>query len=530
MSGGGAPEPSALASVRVPVLTLIVVAGLVLAFGARLGFIPPPAGLSEAGLVVAGVVVVMAASWIFEGLPIAATALLPLVLFPLLGVNSGKAVARTYMSSEIVLFMGGFFLARGLERWEVPQRLASFVSRWASGSPVRLLYGLMAATALLSMWVSNTATTLIMITVAVAAVSRARASAHNHPDDVKRYSFALALGIAYAANVGGLATPVGTPPNVILMGLHKKLMPEATPIAFLDWMVLTLPVVLVLLPLIAVLLVKVTNRFPSTLDIGRPDEGPAEPLSVGGKRALAIFVLTALLWVFRADLDLGGVTLPGWASLLGLSGLVDDGVVAMFGVALMFACPSGAGPTTGAVPGGITEGPVSLARRLELVATEERLLTWQVANGIPWYIVLLFGGGLALADAFATTGLSTWLGDQLVWLHGAPTWLIVLVLCLGMSLLTEVTSNTATTTLVVPVLFAVAGSLDVPPLLLMWPATLCASAAFIMPISTPPNAIAAGAVDMKPIEMARTGVVFNLIAVAVVTLVTMLWAAPRLGL
>jgi sodium-dependent dicarboxylate transporter 2/3/5 len=253
-------------------------------------------------------------------------------------------------------------------------------------------------------------------------------------------------------------------------------------------------------------------------------------MSPGGRRALAIFFLTALLLVLRADINLGDVTLPGWAGVLGLGGFVDDGVVAMFGVALMFACPSGAPPTTGAVPGGITEGPVSLARRLELLATEERVLTWEVANGIPWYIVLLFGGGLALADAFGTTGLSTWLGDQLVWLRGASPWLIVLVLCLGMSLLTEVTSNTATTTLVVPVMFSVAGSLDVPPLLLMWPATLCASAAFILPISTPPNAIAAGAVDMKPFEMARSGIGLNMIAVVIVTLVTMLWMAPRLGL
>lgn len=526
MSDEDRKEPRALAQARVPALALLVLTGLALACATRFGFVEPPEGLSPEGLMVAGVVVVMAASWMFEALPIAATALLPLVLFPLLGVADGKTVARAYMSSEIMLFMGGFFLARGLERWGVPQRLAAVVARWAAGSAERLVYGLMGATALLSMWVSNTATTLIMITVAVAAITRARESPRNDPVDVKRFSFALALGIAYAANVGGLGTPVGTPPNVILIGLHKKLMPEATPIGFVEWMVLTLPVVFILLPLIALALVKVLNPFPKTLDIGRPNDGPPEPLSTGGRRALAIFALTALLWVFRADIDLGPVVLPGWASLLGLSGLVDDGTVALFGTLLMFACPAGVRPTTDGEP----TTNASFPRRLERATGGERLLTWEVANGIPWYIMLLFGGGLALADAFGTSGLSTWLGDQLVWLRGASPWLIILALCLGMSLLTEVTSNTATTTLVVPVLFSVAISLGVPPLLLMWPATLCASAAFIMPISTPPNAIVAGAVGMKPVEMARSGIWLNMLAVIVVTLVTMLWAGPRLGL
>ncbi len=525
-----APKESTLARLRVPVLTFFVACGLGLAFGARLGLILPPEGLSASGLAVAGVVIVMAASWMFEGLPIAATALLPLVLLPVLGVSEGKTVARSYMSSAIMLFMGGFFLAKGLERWGVPQRMALVVSRWASGSAVRLVVGLMAFTTLLSMWVSNTATTLIMITVALAAISRARLSPRNKPEDVKRFSYALVLGIAYAANVGGLGTPVGTPPNVIMLGLHKQLSPLAPQISFLEWMVLALPVVVVIVPIIAFLLIKVLTPFPSTLDIGQGDEGALPPLGSGGRRALAIFLLVAVAWVLRADIDLGPLVLPGWAGLLGLRGFVDDGVVAMAGVALMFACPSGEGRVSGAVPAGLSEGPVSLARRLHLLATDERVLTWETANTIPWYIVVLFGGGLALADAFGVSGLSTWMGDQLVWLHGAPPWLIVFALCFGMSLLTEVTSNTATTTLVLPVLFATAEPLGVPPLLLMWPATLCASAAFILPISTPPNAIAAGAVDMKPIEMARVGVGLNMIAVVLVTAVTMLWMAPRLGL
>lgn len=517
------PRGSLLSRIRVPALLALTSVGLLVALGARLGLIAPPEGLSPAGLAAAGVVVIMAASWILEGMPLAATALLPMVLFPLLGVAAGGTVAKAYMGSEIMLLMGGFFLARCLERWGVPERIARWVSRWASGSPVRLLFGLMGTTAFLSMWVSNTATTLIMVTVALAAVGRARAAPANDPHDVRRFSLALVLGIAYAANVGGMLTPVGTAPNVIFLGLHSKLAPEAPPIPFVEWMILTAPVVIVLVPLIGVLLQKRLARFPPTLDIGR-DESALAPLAPGGRRALGIFAFTALLWVFRSDVDLGPITLPGWAGLLGLKSFVDDGVVAMIGAGLMFAFPAGSSAPAGEPRDG---GPL---RRVERAVLQERVLTWETAATIPWYLLLLFGGGLALAEAFQSTGLSSWVGDQLVWLKGAPPWLIVLALCLGMSLLTEVTSNTATTTLVLPVLFAAAAPLDLPPLLLMWPATLCASAAFILPISTPPNAIAAGAADISPLEMARVGIGINLIAVVLITAATLLWMAPRLGL
>jgi solute carrier family 13 (sodium-dependent dicarboxylate transporter), member 2/3/5 len=510
---------SPVARLRVPALLASTGFGVLLAVGARLGLVSPPEGLSPEGLAVAGVVVLMAASWILEAMPVAATALLPMALFPLLGVASGGTVAKAYMSSAIMLLMGGFFLARGLERWGVPERIARSVSRWASGSPVRLLFGLMGATALLSMWVSNTATTLIMVTVALAAVTRAREAGSNAPEDVQRFRLALVLGIAYAANVGGMLTPIGTAPNVIFLGLYKNLAPEAPSIPFLEWMILSAPVVLILVPLIGLLLQRRLARFPATLDIGM-EGAPLPPLEAGGRRALIIFGFTALLWVFRSDVDLEVFTLPGWADLLGLARFVDDGVVAIMGVALMFACP--AGPRE--------PGATTLLGRMQSAVTQERVLTWQTAASIPWYLLLLFGGGLALAEGFQSTGLSAWLGDQLVWLRGAPPWLVVLVLCLGMSLLTEVTSNTATTTLVLPVLFAAATPLGLPPLLLMWPAALCASAAFILPISTPPNAIAAGAGEVSPLEMARVGVGINLIAVVLITAVTFLWVAPRLGL
>lgn len=510
-----------LTHARLAALVGVVGLGLSLALGARAGVVAPPEGLSAEGLVVAGVMLVMAGFWILEAMPFAATGLLPLVLFPLLGVLPAKDIAKAYVNSTVLLLMGGFFLAKGLERWRVPHLMARVVERWASGSPTALLLGLMGTTAFLSMWLSNTATALVMVTVAEAALARAHEVPENRPRDLAGFRLALLLGVAYAANMGGLATPVGTAPNLLLLSIRKELDPTAPPIAFVEWMILTVPLVLVLVPAIGVLLARVLSPFSRELRLGRREEGAVPPLVPAGRRALVIFSLTALLWIFRSDVDLGFFKLPGWAGLLGLGKKVDDATVAMLGVVLMFLCPAG-GSVDGEARG--------LSGRLRSWLSGERVLDWESANRIPWYLLLLFGGGIALADAFSSSGLSAWLGDQLVWLKGAPPWLIVLALCLGMSLLTEVTSNTATTTLVLPVLFAAAGALDLPPLLLMWPATLCASAAFILPISTPPNAIVAGAGPISPLEMARVGVWLNLLAVVLVTLVAMLWLVPRMGL
>jgi sodium-dependent dicarboxylate transporter 2/3/5 len=482
-----------LANARVATLVVctVVAVGLIVR-----GVTMPAAsddGLTPQGVTVAGVMILMASLWVLEGMPLAATALIPLVLFPFLGVSSAKAVAKTYMSSIVMLLMGGFFMAKALERWEVPVRLARRVEVWAKGSPTRLMYGLMAVTAVLSMWLSNTATTLVMVTVAAAAIGRAEQSDANDAVDVRRFAVALMLGIAYAANMGGLATPVGTAPNAIFLGMADKEGLEGY--SFAIWMILTVPIVVVMLPAIALLLSKVLSPFPVDLDLGSAED-QTRPLTAGGRRALVIFVVVALLWVFRKDVDFEVFKIPGWAGMLGVGKRVDDGTIAMLGAVLMFATPSGEG---------------------------ERVLTWETARSIPWYLILLFGGGLALADAFSTSGLSTWLGGQLVGLSGAPTLVIVMVLCLGMSLLTEVTSNTATTTLLLPVLAAAAVALAMPKSLLMWPATLCASAAFILPISTPPNAIAAGAGNVSIPEMARVGIWMNLIAVVLISVAAVVW-------
>ncbi|MCP4500708.1 MAG: SLC13/DASS family transporter [Deltaproteobacteria bacterium] len=509
---------SNLALIRKIVLVVALLLGAFLALGARSGMISPPDGLSTEAMITAGVMIIMATCWVLDVMPIAATSLIPLAAFPILGVQSGKLTAKAYSGHIIMLLMGGFFLAKGLERWQVPQRLAILVQRWAKGEPRRLLYGLMATAAFLSMWLSNTATTLVMVSVGLAAIQQAEADEKNDAKDVKNFRIALLLGIAYAANIGGLATPVGTAPNAIFLGLLEGV-PGSPQISFLQWMILALPVVVVLLPVMALMLSRLLSPFPVDLSLGPVVVEKPVPLAEGGKRALIIFVFTAVLWVFRRDLNLEFIVIPGWASSLGLGKIVDDGTVAMLGAVLMFAMPAGS-----SVPE--SDGKIDDKDSKEGV----RVLDWATANTIPWSLIVLFGGGMALADAFKVTGLSAFLGEKLVWLSGAPLVVIVLVLCLGMSLLTEVTSNTATTTLLLPVFAAAAIPLGLPAVLLMFPATLCASAAFILPVSTPPNAIAAGVGGIAVKDMARVGVFINLIAVVLITAVTLLWVASQLGL
>ena len=485
---------------RVMAFVVLLSLGLFLAFGTRIGLVTPLPGLKPEGMMAAGSMVIMATLWLFEVIPLAATSLLPLALFPMLGIAGVKDVAATYGNSIIMLMMGGFFLAKGLERWNVPLVFASIVEKWADGSAVKLYYGLLLITCFFSMWLSNTATTLIMVTVATAAIASAQKSEQNRPEHVTRFGLALLLGIAYAANVGGLATPVGTAPNAIMIGLYDDLVDD-NPLTFLNWMILAFPLVIILMVVISVMLQKVLYPFPNNLDLGGAgethEEGERSRLTSGGYRAITIFLLTAFLWVFRRDIDLGFLQVPGWSSALGMGKLVNDASVAMFGAICMFAMPSGEG--------------------------KERVLEWKNAREIPWFLLLLFGGGLALASVFTSSGLSEWLAQQLIGLRGAQLWLLILVLAAGMSFLTEVTSNTATTTLLLPLLGAVAVSLELPYLYLMWPATMCASAAFILPISTPPNAIVAGVGNISMSQMARAGFWLNIIAVCLVTLFALLW-------
>lgn len=428
------------------------------------------AGLPADAIATAGVTGWCVAWWVTEPVPIPATSMIPFAAFPMLGVLSHKDVASAYGHHLILLLMGGFILSTAMARSGAHRRLAVGIVRAVGGGGRRLVLGFMLAAALCSMWISNTATTLMLLPVAIAVLDQA-------DPDLER---PLLLGLAYAASVGGLGTPVGTPPNVIFMGVYREVTGQE--VAFLDWMRIGVPAVLILLPLVWLWLTRgMANASAPTLPT-------LPPWKSAERRVLAVFTLTALLWVFRS------APYGGWSGLLNMPD-VGDSTIALGAAAAMFAIPDGAGK------GG-------------------RLLDWPTAERIPWGLLLLFGGGIAIAQAFKASQLSTAIGDGMVSL-GVTQWpplLMIGLLCLSVTFLTEVTSNTATTTLLMPVLAAAGLAAGLDPAVLMIPAALSASCAFMLPVATAPNAIVFGTERISIPQMARTGFALNLLAALALTL------------
>ncbi len=471
----------------------------------------------------------IAALWLGTKLELGFGGLLPLVLLPLFGVASVRDLASAYMSSVIFLLLGGFMMARVLEEHGVPEVIAARLRRKGQAPGYKELVLLMMVTLFMSMWLSNTASTLIMMGVGLSMAKSASGipspEASSEPDihtlnskksakvsltkSPRAVEVSYGLGIAYAANIGGMLTPVGTAPNAIALELLSEGLDaghEAS--GFVDWLFMGMPLVLCV-PIVAFVLLRTTRSFfagslsddkYATVRAVTPKECEAK-LSTNGLRAVMLFGFVALMWCTRKPIDIMGLKLFGWSSLLGLEAWVDDGWVSMFGVTLMALCPAAGSDSTKEPP------------------QHRVLMPWNLAKDIPWDMILLFGGGLALANAFKTTGLSLWLGRQLAFLSHLPLLLLLLVLCLTLSLLTEITSNTATATLVLPLMLPLADALQMSPLALMWPAAMSISCAFMLPMATPPNAIAAGQVKLKPSQMAWLGLPINLLMNVAVALV-----------
>ena len=448
----------------------------------------------------------MAVWWFTEAVPLAATALLPLVLFPLAGLMPTSAVAPVYVNSTIFLFLGGFLIALGMESSGLHRRIAVGIIGPLGGGPARLVLGFMVASAVLSMWISNTATAVMMLPIAMAVVRGVEE--HAPAEAVAPLGTALMLGVAYACSIGGMATLVGTPPNLALERIYAITFPAAAPLAFGQWMLLGVPLAAVMLVLTWLLLTRVFFRAPAA---ARPDPQviAAErralgPISTAEVAVAVVFALTALLWVFRRDLVLGATRLPGWSRLLPEGAGVDDGTVAVAMALLLFL-----------LPGRRSDGAPA------------RLLDGEVFRRVPWGIVLLFGGGFALAKGIHETGLSEVAARGLAGLSEVPPMALVLIVCLGLTFLTELTSNTATAQTVLPILAATAVALRVHPLLLMVPAALSASCAFMMPVATPPNAIVFSSGRVTVGQMARVGLLLNLVGAVVISLL-FTWLAPTL--
>lgn len=452
------------------------------------------APLTAMGRVVLALMAWMATWWMSEAIPLPATALLPLVVLPVAGgFVAGDAIdlttiAPSYANQYIFLFGGGFLLALSMERWGLHRRIALRVLATIGGGPRVVVAAFMGLAAVFSMWVSNTATAVMMLPIALSIVSRSRTDEDSGGRREGAFARALLLGIAWGCSIGGVGTLIGTPPNALLASfVAQEYGPDAT-IGFAEWMMVGVPVVLVMLPLAWLLLVRVIEPLPAGggSGVGRTDL--RDELTSLGRIArpewivLVVFLAAAAAWITR----------PLWTGDGSPLAAMSDAGIALIAALVLFLLPSGD-------------------------PRHARVLDWDVARDLPWGILLLFGGGLALAGAITRTGVDDWFGSQAGGLDGLPTVLVVLAVVTVIVFLTEITSNTATTAAALPVLAALAAVLGIAPLMLLAPAAIAASCAFMMPVATPPNAIVFGSGRLAIADMVRAGFVLNLVSIVVVT-------------
>jgi sodium-dependent dicarboxylate transporter 2/3/5 len=450
--------------------------------------LPPVAGLGELAWRVVGVAAWMATWWLTGVIPLEATSLLPIVLLPLAGVAPIGEVTASYADPIIFLFLGGFLLAATLERWELHRRFALGTVRAVGTDSRRVVLAFMLVSAFASMWISNTATTIMMLPIAMAVIA---VSTGKRPD-AEGFPTALLLGIAYAASIGGVSTLIGTPPNAILAGAAAELL--GVDVSFASWMAVALPVSVPMLAgcwLLLVTMFRVRGTIPGLADELDRERRSMGTMTFGERFVLGVFGLTALAWIMRAPKTLGSFHIPGLSDVL--PGASDAGI-AIAAALVLFATP--------------------LPRQRFRTA-----LDWNTARRVPWGILLLFGGGLALAGAFETSGLTEWLGSQLGGLRGVPIPLVLLATAALFVFLTELTSNTATAALAMPLMVGVAVGLGFEPLALMTVAALAASMAFMLPVATPPNAIVFGSGAVSPGNMARAGIFLNFLSIGIITAV-----------
>jgi len=448
--------------------------------------IAPPEGLAPEAWRVAGLALWMAVWWATEALPIAATSLLPLVVIGLISAGTERQAAAPYANPIVLLLMGGSILAVAIERWGLHKRFALSALSLAKGKPGALVFGFMAVTAFISMWISNTATALMMMPI---ALSVAAAAGPNQ----KRFAQALVLGVAYAASIGGVATPIGTPTNLIAMGWMKEEL--GTSVSFIHWLGVGLPTMLLLLPAAWLVVTFGMNAGNTSLGVAG-EEIAAEraalgPMSGPEVRVLIVFATVIALWMSGEFLR----------KSLGLPGLTDMAIVVGGAIAMMLL------PAGKAAPG-------------------RALLIWPEAVKIPWGVMLLFGGGLSLAEAMERTKLAEWLGLGLSGLAGAEPILIVLAVTALVIVLTEFMSNVATITMLLPVLGALAKATGIDPVVLVVPAAIAASCGFMMPAGTGPNAVAFASGRTTVAGMMGRGVWVNIAALAIMTAIGV-WLAPQ---
>lgn len=446
----------------------------------------------------AGIVVWMALWWISEAMPLAVTALLPFVLLPLFGIDSVAGTAASYGKEIIFLFLGGFVLALGIERSGLHRRIALHIVARVGGSPARLVLGIMVACLVIGMWINSTATTLVMLPIALSLLDDDGAPAQVR----QRLTVPLLLGVAYGASISGFVTPVATPPNLVFLELWREWFPDRPAIGFAQWMSLGLPLALVFLLIGWVVITRVVFKVGSeplgdaaTVRRRLADMGPMSPAEW---RMGVVFLAVALLWVTGDDLRLGETrTIPGWRSFFDLKA-VSDTAVAMAGAIVLFLIPSGA-----------RDGASRPVRLMDWVFAEQR---------VPWGILLLIGGGFALASGVDKAGLAPIIGNAMAGLEHLPPMLLIGAVALIVSLMSELGSNTATASLALPILAAIAQRWGMDPQSILWPATLAATLGFSLPVASPMLAIvfATGRIPVR--SMVRSGVVMDVVGILLLML------------
>ena len=443
----------------------------------------PPANMSEQAWATAGIGMLMVVWWATQVLPVPVTSLLPLVLFPLIGISSVREAAAPYANPVIFLLLGGFIIATALQRWQLHRRLALLILRLAGSHPHSIVGGFMSASAFLSMWISNTATTIMMLPI---AISLAQVMLEGQSKEIAdKFTICLLLGIAYAASIGGLGTLIGTPPNAMMAAFMTEI--YGINIGFAKWMTFGIPIICLLLPLAWLLLTRLIFTFDlphnkstiKTVDIELESMGP---ISTPEKRTAIVFFLIALAWVIRPVLQ----KIPGLAEL-------SDTTIAIAGAISLFLIPSG-----------------------DKLKKNTQLLDWETAISIPWGVLLLFGGGLSLAAMISSSGLAIWLGSVLSVLTNFHIFILILSIVTLVVFLTELTSNTATTATLLPVLGGIATAAYIEPMLLIAPMTLAASCAFMLPVATAPNAIVFGSGKVSIPQMVKAGFCLNLLVITLI--------------
>mgnify|MGYP006093403833 CR=1 FL=1 len=442
-----------------------------------------PKGLNTQANAILASAIWIAIWWITEALPIAVTALLPIVLFPLSGGLALSETTSSYGHKYIFLFIGGFILAIGIEKWNLHKRIALNIIRIVGTNIVQIILGFMIATAFLSMWISNTATAVMILPVGMAIVAQLRDNPDTIEDENLIFGKALMLAIAYSASIGGMATLIGTPPNLVLAGVVKET--YNIEITFSQWFSFGFPISIVFLFLCWLYLTKFAFKFKQKTFPGGRAEINRQIKDLGKitfeeKTVLVVFVLTAFAWITRSFL------------LKSFIPAIDDTIIAIIFAILLFILPSS--------------------------KKNEKLLNWEDTLKLPWGILLLFGGGMALASGFDSSGLANWIGSQMTSLSSVPLIVLLLILIGAVNFLTEITSNLATTAMLLPVLVSLASAIGVHPYFLLVGATVAASCAFMLPVATPPNAVVFGSGYLKIDDMVKKGIWMNIISIILLTL------------